>query len=196
MSRLELESNHTWPLLEVYPILSNFKVRGEHSLELGSEVTEGGLGRRRRYQSLQGIEIRPCRTRGLFEAPADLQQILDLGDMMSGPQWDAQHLSEEGMATLLTQEWSVTPASNRSCLSLNGSIIAWSRTEGGEGGNHPSNVVHQPYAERPWTINGDTPVPFGMDLLGHRWELPERKRYPYQSFPRSTGCFNHKLGVS
>jgi urea carboxylase len=64
-----------------------------------------------------------------------------------GAQWDPAFIAPEGMSTLLDTEWQVTPASNRSGLRLEGPRIQWARSDGGEGGSHPSNVVDQGEAE-------------------------------------------------
>ncbi|ODO08964.1 urea carboxylase [Cryptococcus wingfieldii CBS 7118] len=89
-------------------------------------------------------------------------------DVCPGPQWDEEYLSEEGMKTLLEGKaggggWKVSPASNRSGLRLEGPRVKWARTDGGEGGSHPSNVVDQGYPFAALNMNGDTPVLFGVD---------------------------------
>lgn len=64
-------------------------------------------------------------------------------EMCPGPQWDLDILAPKGMETLLTANWTVTSASSRSGLRLDGPRIDWSRESGGEGGSHPSNIVDQ-----------------------------------------------------
>lgn len=40
----------------------------------------------------------------------------------------------------------------------NGSVLGWGRTNGGEGGSHPSNILDNGYARGTVNLNGDTPV--------------------------------------
>jgi urea carboxylase len=44
-----------------------------------------------------------------------------------------------------------------------GRAILWSRTHGGEGGSHPSNILDNAYARGTVNINGDTPVILGCE---------------------------------
>jgi urea carboxylase len=96
-------------------------------------------------------------------------------EVTPGAQWDEEYLSIDSMRALLDSVWSVTPASNRSGLRIEGPRIKWARRNGGEGGSHPSNVLDQGglgfplmlivsgYALGALNINGDTPVLFGVD---------------------------------
>ncbi|KAL7419000.1 hypothetical protein Q5752_006684 [Cryptotrichosporon argae] len=84
-------------------------------------------------------------------------------EVCAGAQWDPAFISADGMQTLLTADWAVTPASNRSGLRLDGPRIKWARADGGEGGSHPTNVLDQGYSFAALNVNGDTPVLFGVD---------------------------------
>lgn len=41
--------------------------------------------------------------------------------------------------------------------------ITWARSNGGEGGSHPSNILDNAYARGAVNINGDTPVILGCE---------------------------------
>jgi len=48
--------------------------------------------------------------------------------------------------------------------------VEWTRTSGGEGGSHPSNILDNAYAHATVNINGDTPVILtheGPDMGGY-----------------------------
>lgn len=55
--------------------------------------------------------------------------------------WDEEYLTSQGMKEFLQAEWTVTGSSNRTGLRLEGPEIGWARSDGGEGGGHPSNVL-------------------------------------------------------
>ena len=66
--------------------------------------------------------------------------------------------------------WTVSPASNRMGVRLEGARIAWARANGGEGGSHPSNILDNGYAFGTVNVNGDTPVILtheGPDMGGY-----------------------------
>ena len=54
--------------------------------------------------------------------------------------------------------WTVSPASNRMGVRLDGARIAWARESGGEGGSHSSNTLANGYAFGTVNMTGDTPV--------------------------------------
>jgi len=58
-------------------------------------------------------------------------------------QWDEEFVTVKGMKDFLAAEWKVSGASNRAGLRLEGPDIGWARSDGGEGGGHPSNILDQ-----------------------------------------------------
>lgn len=84
-------------------------------------------------------------------------------EVLASAQWGQDFLASESMKSILNATWTVTPASNRSGLRIDGPRIKWARADGGEGGSHPSNVIEDGYAFGALNINGDTPVLFGVD---------------------------------
>lgn len=97
-----------------------------------------------------------------LEAQPKLSRDWELEVTVSA-QWSDEFVTQEGMKALLDAEWTATAASNRSGLRLEGPQVQWARTDGGEGGSHPSNILDQGYAVGALNLNGDTPVLFGVD---------------------------------
>lgn len=96
------------------------------------------------------LEISSNEEGPIFSAPSAAVPVFSSAweiEVCVGAQWDPAFIAPEGMSTLLDTEWQVTPASNRSGLRLEGPRIQWARSDGGEGGSHPSNVVDQGEAE-------------------------------------------------
>ncbi|KAM5536440.1 hypothetical protein V8D89_009876 [Ganoderma adspersum] len=102
--------------------------------------------------------------------------------VLPGPQCDPTFITEEGIADFFATRWTVSAASNRMGVRLEGPRIAWTRENGGEGGSHPSNILDNGYAFGTINVNGDTPVILtneGPDMGGYvcadglydRWKL-------------------------
>ncbi|EJF56376.1 urea carboxylase [Dichomitus squalens LYAD-421 SS1] len=90
--------------------------------------------------------------------------------VLSGPQSDPTFITEQGIAKFFTTKWTVSAASNRMGVRLEGPRIAWARENGGEGGSHPSNILDNGYAFGTVNVNGDTPVILtneGPDMGGY-----------------------------
>ena len=90
--------------------------------------------------------------------------------VLPGPQCDQKFIIEEGITEFFTATWTVSAASNRMGVRLEGARIAWARENGGEGGSHPSNILDNGYAFGTVNINGDTPVILtneGPDMGGY-----------------------------
>ncbi|PIL26818.1 hypothetical protein GSI_11079 [Ganoderma sinense ZZ0214-1] len=90
--------------------------------------------------------------------------------VLPGPQCDPTFITEEGIADFFATRWTVSAASNRMGVRLEGPRIAWARENGGEGGSHPSNILDNGYAFGTINVNGDTPVILtneGPDMGGY-----------------------------
>ncbi|PFH48435.1 hypothetical protein AMATHDRAFT_149874 [Amanita thiersii Skay4041] len=95
-------------------------------------------------------------------------------DVLRGPHDTAEFLTQDGISRFYDTTWSVSPSSNRlgihnTKLEPQGAIW-WSRTSGGEGGSHPSNILDNGYAPGAINVNGDTPVILtneGPDMGGY-----------------------------
>ncbi|KIK67913.1 hypothetical protein GYMLUDRAFT_54638 [Collybiopsis luxurians FD-317 M1] len=89
--------------------------------------------------------------------------------VLNGPQNDLEYVStaEQVFNTI----WKVSASSNRMGIRLEGpDKISWARTNGGDGGSHPSNILDNAYALGTLNINGDTPVILtneGPDMGGY-----------------------------
>nr|VWO94486.1 N/A [Ganoderma boninense] len=90
--------------------------------------------------------------------------------VLPGPQCDPTFITEEGITDFFATRWTVSAASNRMGVRLEGPRIAWARENGGEGGSHPSNILDNGYAFGTINVNGDTPVILtneGPDMGGY-----------------------------
>ena len=90
--------------------------------------------------------------------------------VLPGPQCDPTFITPDGLSDFFSAQWTVSPASNRMGVRLEGARIAWARANGGEGGSHPSNILDNGYAFGTVNVNGDTPVILtheGPDMGGY-----------------------------
>ncbi|KAI0323769.1 urea carboxylase [Cubamyces sp. BRFM 1775] len=90
--------------------------------------------------------------------------------VLAGPHCDSTFITPDGIAAFFATKWTVSAASNRMGVRLEGPQIAWARTTGGEGGSHPSNILDNGYAYGTVNVNGDTPVILtneGPDMGGY-----------------------------
>ncbi|KZT20522.1 urea carboxylase [Neolentinus lepideus HHB14362 ss-1] len=89
---------------------------------------------------------------------------------LSGPHDSEEFVTSEGIERFYANDWKVSASSNRMGIRLEGPKILWSRSNGGEGGSHPSNVHDNGYALGTVNVNGDTPVILtsdGPDMGGY-----------------------------
>lgn len=80
-----------------------------------------------------------------------------------GPHGAPEFLTPEGLDELIESSWSVDPHSNRAGIRLIGPRPQWSRTDGGEAGLHPSNVLDSAYSVGTVMLAGDMAVVVGPD---------------------------------
>lgn len=66
---------------------------------------------------------------------------------MSGPH-DEGYVLPEDIEMLYRTRWRVSYNANRSGIRLEGPVPRWARSDGGEGGSHPSNVVEYGYPSK------------------------------------------------
>lgn len=77
---------------------------------------------------------------------------------IAGPQDDDTFITPHGRGQFYKAKWTVTTASNRMGIRLDGPKMQLARKDGGEGGSHPSNILDNGYAQGSINLNGDTPV--------------------------------------
>ena len=80
-----------------------------------------------------------------------------------GPHGAPEFLTPDGLAELIESSWSVDPHSDRAGIRLIGPRPQWSRTDGGEAGLHPSNVLDSAYSVGTVMLAGDIAVVVGPD---------------------------------
>lgn len=92
-------------------------------------------------------------------------------DVLPGPHDDDEFLTPEGNTSFYSTQWTISPSSNRMGIRLqSNSRIQWAKSDGGEGGSHPSNILDNGYALGTVNLNGDTPVILtqeGPDMGGY-----------------------------
>ncbi|KAH7906361.1 allophanate hydrolase subunit 2-domain-containing protein [Hygrophoropsis aurantiaca] len=109
--------------------------------------------------------------------------------VLPGPHDDEAFLTVDGNARFYSTTWKISTSSNRMGIRLeskdpSSQQIQWARTNGGQGGSHPSNILDNGYALGTINVNGDTPVILtqeGPDMGGYvclctvasaeRWKL-------------------------
>ncbi|WP_174185349.1 urea carboxylase [Nocardia barduliensis] len=101
-----------------------------------------------------------------------------------GPQTSPAYFTDADMTQFCTHPWRVASHANRTGIRLEGPKPAWSRTDGGEAGLHPSNLHDNPYSVGALNVSGDTPILLGPDgpslggfacpltvVSAHRWRM-------------------------
>ncbi len=105
-----------------------------------------------------------------------------------GPHCTDEFLTQADIRAFLEAEWRVHYHSNRTGVRLLGPRPAWSRSDGGDAGLHPSNIHDNPYAFGAIDFTGDMPVILGPDgpslggfvcpaaiIRADRWKLGQLK---------------------
>ena len=85
-----------------------------------------------------------------------------------GPHGAPDFLTVGGMKAFFEAAWRVHHNSNRNGVRLLGPKPEWTRTDGGAGGSHPSNVIDNEYAVGTINFTGDMPsklLPCSLALL-------------------------------
>lgn len=75
-----------------------------------------------------------------------------------GPEADPDYLTTDDMDLFFSHEWGINQSSNRIGVRLEGPDFEWARESGGEGGEHPSNVLDRPYGIGNVNVTGEKPV--------------------------------------
>ncbi|KAM3422617.1 hypothetical protein BST61_g106 [Cercospora zeina] len=73
------------------------------------------------------------------------------------------YLTDEDIETLYSTEWKISHNASRSAIRLIGPVPKWARTDGGEGGSHPSNLVEYGYSCGTLNWTGDEGCIFALD---------------------------------
>lgn len=81
---------------------------------------------------------------------------------MPGP-FDVGYITEEGMDMIFKTEWKVSHNAARGGIRLIGPKPKFARSDGGEGGAHPSNLIEYGYGIGAINWTGDDPVIFPVD---------------------------------
>jgi urea carboxylase len=81
---------------------------------------------------------------------------------MPGP-YDEGYLTPESIEMLFETQWKISHNAARGGIRLIGPKPRWARSDGGEGGAHPSNVIEYGYAIGSLNWTGDDPVIFPQD---------------------------------
>ncbi|MGY2024699.1 urea carboxylase [Nocardia gipuzkoensis] len=101
-----------------------------------------------------------------------------------GPQTAPAYFTDADMTQFCTHPWRVASHANRTGIRLEGPKPAWSRSDGGDAGLHPSNLHDNPYSVGALNVSGDTPILLGPDgpslggfacpltvVSAHRWRM-------------------------
>jgi len=83
--------------------------------------------------------------------------------VLPGPMAAPDYMTEEDMIMLYSTEWKVHHNSSRLGIRLIGPSPTWARSDGGEGGSHPSNIHDCEYAVGTINFTGNMPVIIGHD---------------------------------
>ncbi|KAJ3360623.1 hypothetical protein GGF32_008239 [Allomyces javanicus] len=83
--------------------------------------------------------------------------------VMVGPHAAPDYLTPKGLDAFLASEFTVGHNANRLGVRLSGPKPDWARTDGGEAGLHPSNVLDCPYAIGSVNLTGDFPTILTQD---------------------------------
>ncbi|KAJ6161525.1 hypothetical protein N7485_009755 [Penicillium canescens] len=109
---------------------------------------------------LDGVEAEPE-----ISLPAHLRPIYshhwDI-DAMVGP-YDEGYIVSEDIDMIYKTVWDVSHNATRGGIRLVGPSPRWAREDGGEGGQHPSNVIEYGYPNGTLNWTGDSPCIFPVD---------------------------------
>lgn len=83
--------------------------------------------------------------------------------VLPGPMANPDFMRDEDIQMLHRTKWSVHHNSNRLGIRLIGPSPKWARTDGGEGGSHPSNIHDCEYAIGTINFTGDMPIIIAHD---------------------------------
>jgi urea carboxylase len=83
--------------------------------------------------------------------------------VLIGPHGAPDHATSVGLGRLINVPLVVSPQSNRSGIRLESIDMAWARKDGGEAGQHPSNVDDYCYPYGAINMSGNTPVILAED---------------------------------
>ncbi|XP_028406562.1 urea amidolyase-like [Dendronephthya gigantea] len=83
--------------------------------------------------------------------------------VLPGPHDNPEYLTDQDMHMFYTTQWRVHQNSNRLGIRLCGPSPEWARPNGGEGGNHPSNIHDCEYAIGTVNFTGNMPIIIGQD---------------------------------
>lgn len=78
--------------------------------------------------------------------------------VLPGPRANPEYLTDEAIDMLHSTDWLVHHNSNRLGIRLIGPKPTWTRSDGGEGGSHPSNIHDEVYAVGTVNFTGDMPI--------------------------------------
>ncbi|CAK7212536.1 hypothetical protein SEUCBS140593_001536 [Sporothrix eucalyptigena] len=83
--------------------------------------------------------------------------------VVPGPHGAPDIFTADGLADLFSGTWTVHYNSNRLGVRLTGPRPQWARTDGGEGGLHPSNILDAPYSMGGISFTGDDAIVLTCD---------------------------------
>ena len=83
--------------------------------------------------------------------------------VLPGPHANPEYFTDKDMEMFYSTEWQVHHNSNRLGIRLSGPHPEWSRSDGGEGGSHPSNIHDCEYAIGTINFTGNMPVIIAQD---------------------------------
>lgn len=90
---------------------------------------------------------------------------------LPGPWFSEDFLTTSGQESLFQSQWTVLPSSSRNGIRLDGPAPEWARTDGGEGGSHPSNMVGFGVTVGAVMFTGDTGVILPFDAQNQTGKL-------------------------
>lgn len=117
------------------------------------------------------LQVEPCDSidnfRTGYTLPNGLKPKFETDEvvvrMIGGPHDTLDIASEEGLEEVYSSPYVVNFNSNRGAMRLDGPAFKFNRTNGGDGGGHPSNVLEYPYPCCGLSTVGSTMVLFGID---------------------------------
>jgi urea carboxylase len=83
--------------------------------------------------------------------------------VVPGPFGAPDYLTPDGLAALFASPWTVHHQSDRTGVRLTGPTPQWARSDGGEAGLHPSNILDTAYGVGSIMLAGDVAVVVGPD---------------------------------